>query len=147
MNAPVQCWAQGRSESIFYDSWERAGFGGVGGGGIKGKEALGISMGREAFLGKRPVNERLISLHLALFFLLLTVRPLHINLQVAIFQRCKHAPVCQLLCCTTVLFKILHCKIKNVDFFMYYLCEKYYTPIIIQYYIPNCGSWSYRLIR
>ena len=92
--------------------------GGVGGGGIKGREALGISTGREAFLGKRPVKECLISLHLTLFFLLFTVSPLHTNIQVAIFQRCRHAPVCQLLCCTTVLFKILHSKIKNV----YVLC-------------------------
>jgi len=34
----------------------------------------------------------------------------------------------QLLYCTTVLFKVLQCKIKNVYFlfFMYYLCEKFY---------------------
>ena len=37
-------------------------------------------------------------------------------------------PVCQLLYCTSVLFKALHCKIKHVFFFvclffMYYLCE------------------------
>ena len=37
---------------------------------------------------------------------------------------------------TTVLFKVLYCKINNVFFifcvslfFMYYLCEKYYKPI------------------
>ena len=24
---------------------------------------------------------------------------------------------------------------------MYYLCEKYYKPITVQYYIANCVSW------
>ena len=28
---------------------------------------------------------------------------------------------------------------------MYYLCEKYYKSIIIQYYIVNCVSWVPRL--
>ena len=34
----------------------------------------------------------------------------------------------------TVLFRVLYCKIKNifgVFAFMYYLCEKYYKPIIV----------------
>ena len=59
------------------------------------------------------------------------------------------APVCQLLYCSTVLFKVLYCKIKNVFFifcvclfFMYYLCEKYYKPITVQYYIAD---WVPRL--
>ena len=45
---------------------------------------------------------------------------------------------------TTVLFKVLYCKIKNVFFnffvcfFMCYLCEKYYKPITVQYYIVDC---------
>ena len=58
----------------------------------------------------------------------------------------------QLLYCTTVLFKVLYCKIKNVFFifcvclfFMYYLCEKYYKPITEQYYIADCVSWVPRL--
>ena len=60
------------------------------------------------------------------------------------------APVCQLLYCTTVLFKVLYCKIKNVFFilclfFMYYLREKYYKPITVQYYIADCVSWVPRL--
>ena len=47
---------------------------------------------------------------------------------------------------TTVLFKVLYYKIKNVSFIflcflMYYLCEKYYKPIVVQYYITNCVSW------
>ena len=28
---------------------------------------------------------------------------------------------------------------------MYYLCEKYYKPIIVQYYIADCVSWVPRL--
>ena len=72
------------------------------------------------------------------------------NLQVENFQRCERAPVCQLLYCTTVLFKVLQCKIKNVFFIfcvflMYYLCEKYYKPITVQYYIADCVSWVPRL--
>ena len=27
---------------------------------------------------------------------------------------------------------------------MYYLCEKYYKPITVQYYIANCISWVLR---
>ena len=26
-------------------------------------------------------------------------------------------------------------------FVMYYSCEKYYKPIIVQYYIADCVSW------
>ena len=28
---------------------------------------------------------------------------------------------------------------------MYYLCEKYYKPIIVQYYIAYCVSWVPKL--
>ena len=28
---------------------------------------------------------------------------------------------------------------------MYYLCENYYKPIIVQYYIGDCVSWVPRL--
>ena len=28
---------------------------------------------------------------------------------------------------------------------MYYLCEKHYKPIAVQYYIANCVSWVPRL--
>ena len=50
------------------------------------------------------------------------------------------APVCQSYCTTTVLFKVLYCKIKNVAFifcacFVYYLCEKYYKPITVPIYL------------
>ena len=30
-------------------------------------------------------------------------------------------------------------------FLMYYLCEKYYKPITVQYYIAYCVSWVPRL--
>ena len=30
-------------------------------------------------------------------------------------------------------------------FFMYYLCEKYYKPITVQYYVADCVSWLPRL--
>ena len=42
-------------------------------------------------------------------------------------------------------FFLLYYKIKNVLFFMYYLCEKYYKPIKVQYYIVNWVSWVPRL--
>ena len=29
---------------------------------------------------------------------------------------------------------------------MYYLCEKYYKPITVEYYIADCVSWVPRLI-
>ena len=54
---------------------------------------------------------------------------------------------------STVLFKILYCKIRNVSFifciclfFMYYLCEEHYKLITMQYHIANCVSWVCRLI-
>ena len=50
---------------------------------------------------------------------------------------------------TTVLFKVLYSRIKNVlifvCFLMYYLCEKYYRPVIVQYYMADCISWVPRL--
>ena len=60
------------------------------------------------------------------------------------------APVCHMLFCTIVLFKVLYSKIKNVFFifclfFMYYLCEKYYKPIRVQYFIADCVSSVSRL--
>ena len=51
----------------------------------------------------------------------------------------RYQSLYQLLCCTTVLFKVLYYKIKVVlyflwVFFWYYLCEKYYKPIKVQHY-------------
>ena len=62
------------------------------------------------------------------------------------------APVCQQLYCTTLLFKVLYCKIKNGFFILciylflctYYSCEKY-KSIIVQYHIANCFSWVPKL--
>ena len=48
--------------------------------------------------------------------------------------------MCQLLYCTTVLFKVLYYKIEIkivlciLIFIMYYLCENYYKAITVQYY-------------
>ena len=44
----------------------------------------------------------------------------------------------------------MYCKIKNVyffvcSFFVYYLCEKYYKPVTVWYYIAHCVSWVLRL--
>ena len=54
-----------------------------------------------------------------------------------------------MLFCTIVLFKVLYGKIKNVFFlclfFMCYLCEKYYKPIRVQYFIADCVSSVPRL--
>lgn len=68
------------------------------------------------------------------------------------------APVRQLLHCTTVLFRVLSCKFKKVFFFyvfdfMYFLSEKYYKSITIQYYVASYVSrvcklpfWTYKPI-
>ena len=50
-----------------------------------------------------------------------TLSPLHTNLQVSNFQRYKCAPICQLSYCTTMLFKVLYCKVENV-FFIFCVC-------------------------
>ena len=38
---------------------------------------------------------------------------------------------------------VLYCKLKMFCFFvfMHYLCEKYYLPIALWYYIANCVNW------
>ena len=66
-------------------------------------------------------------------------------------KMCMPASVCWLLYCTTALFKVLHCKIKNVffvvcDFFLYVhiICVKSIISLL-QYYIANCVSWVPRL--
>ena len=41
-------------------------------------------------------------------------------------------------CCTVRLYFSRYCKIKNVLFFMYYLCEKHYKPITVQHYTTDC---------
>ena len=54
--------------------------------------------------------------------------------------------------CTTLLFKVLYGKIKNVFFIiclftMHYLCENYYQPVLLQSFIADCivDSWGLRL--
>ena len=97
-----------------------------------------------------------VTLQLALRRLLLTTLQLHHLLPPlpppsVTFPACSldASPVCRLLCWTTVLFKVLWCKIKNALFFvfvfMYYWCEKYYKPITAQCYIAVCVSWVPRL--
>ena len=68
-------------------------------------------------------------------------------------SRSKHKSSSDVVCtgrkhlrlyCTTLLFQVLHCKIFKgffLYFLMYCLCEKYYKPIIVQYYIADCVSW------
>ena len=62
------------------------------------------------------------------------------NLSVAKFQRCEHVPV---------LFKVLYCKIKHFYlsfvFVTYYLYEKYYKPITVQYCLADYVSWVPKL--
>ena len=49
------------------------------------------------------------------------------------------AKKCQLESCTALLLKVLY-SLKCL-FFMYYLCEKYYEHITVQYYTAGCVSW------
>lgn len=66
------------------------------------------------------------------------------------------------LCCTTLLFKVMQYKIKNVffvcvclfllllcvyvcSFLMYYVCANYYKPITEQYCIADSVTWIPRL--
>ena len=54
------------------------------------------------------------------------------------------SPCVQLSCCST--FKVLYFKIKNVFFifvfvFLCIICEKYYKPIMVQYYTATCVSY------
>ena len=56
-------------------------------------------------------------------------------------------------CCTVLLNFSRYCTVRLKMFslflvslfFMYYLCEKYYKPITVQYYIADCVSWVPRL--
>ena len=98
-----------------------------------------------------------VQLQLALRLLLLTILQLYhlptplpppVSNSSCLFTRCQPLYAS----CCTVLFKVLYCKIKNVFFtfcvclfFMYYLCEKYYKPITVQYYIADCDRWLPRL--
>ena len=56
-------------------------------------------------------------------------------------------------CCTVLLYFSRYCTVRLKMFslflcllgFMYYLYEKYYKPITVQYYIADCVSWVARL--
>ena len=43
----------------------------------------------------------------------------------------------------TIRFKMF--SLFFVFVFMYYLCEKYYKSILVQYHLANCVSWIPRL--
>ena len=45
----------------------------------------------------------------------------------------------------TVRLKMFSLFFVFACFFMYYLCEKYYKPITVQYYIADYVSWVPRL--
>ena len=54
--------------------------------------------------------------------------------------------------CIPVFLKVLYCKIRNIFFIFcvcflctYYVCEKHYKPITVQYYIADCVIWVPRL--
>ena len=55
--------------------------------------------------------------------------------------------MCQLSCRGTALFKVLHCKNKNVFFvfFIYEVCEKDYRPITVQHWVADGVSCLPRL--
>ena len=54
-------------------------------------------------------------------------------------------------CSDVLLYFSRHCTIRLKMFyflslfFVYYFCDRYYKPIILQYYIANCVSWVPRL--
>ena len=51
-------------------------------------------------------------------------------------------PGYQLLYCTTILFKLLFCKVEIYFLcsFMHYLCAEYYKPMTIQYCIAGASQ-------
>ena len=97
-----------------------------------------------------------VEMQLALSCLLQTILQLY-NLPSLLLPPCQvtlldinlmSAPVFHLLYCNTVIFNYFTTTLKLFYFclfLMYYLCEKYCKPFIIQYYIPDCVSWVPRL--
>ena len=90
-------------------------------------------------------------LALALHLLLLTLLQLyHLPplslLQLVILLACSLVadPVCQMLPCTMVVFKVVYYEIKTFIFYLF-LCEKYYKPVTVPCYIANYVSWLPRL--
>ena len=65
------------------------------------------------------------------------------NIKAAVMQ---FVPVGSICGCTVLLYFSRYCtvrfsKVFFLYFLMYCLCEKYYKPIIVQYYIADCVSW------
>ena len=95
-----------------------------------------------------PILKSLCSLHMqrpgvSLPRLLLTIYSKSPTYEPSSCQRALYASYC-----TVPLYFSRYYKILNVLFFvsvMYYLCEKYYKPVRIQYYIASCVSWVSRL--
>ena len=98
-----------------------------------------------------------VKLQLALRLLLLTILqlchlppplPVPASNSSCLFTRCQPLDAS---CCSVLLYFSRYCtvRLKTFSFFvcflMYYLCEKYYKPITIQYYIADCVSWVPRL--
>ena len=64
----------------------------------------------------------------------------------------QYQPLCA-SCCALLLYFSRYCTVRLkmllyflFEFFVYYLCEKYYKPIRVQNYIVNCASWVPRPI-
>ena len=96
-----------------------------------------------------------MKLQLALHLLLLTILQLYylppppsppVSNSSCLFTRCQPLYAS---CCTVLLYFSRYCSVRLKMFylfiFMYYLCEKYYKPITVQYYIADCVSWIPRL--
>ena len=62
---------------------------------------------------------------------------------------CLFTPWCQTRyasCCIVLLYFSRYCTVRlKIFYFLFYLCEKYYKPVSIQYYIAGCVSWVPRL--
>ena len=94
-----------------------------------------------------------VTLQLALHLPWLSILPLHplpppLPPPVTLLACSLHASPCvPAVDWTTLLFKVVYCKIANGLFilcafdFIYYLCEKYYQPITVQYYVADSVSW------
>ena len=91
-----------------------------------------------------------MTLPLALHLLLLTILqfchlppplPPPVSSSSCLFTHCQPLNAS---CCIVLLYRKIKMSIFCL-FVMYYLCEKYYKPITVQYYIADCVSWVSRL--
>ena len=99
-----------------------------------------------------------VKLQLALHLLLLMILQLYhlppplpppASNSSCLFTRCQPLYAS---CYTVLLYFSRYCTVRVKMFifciclfFMYFLCEKYYKPITVQYYIADCVSWVPRL--